>query len=93
MNNNNTSSAGRQEKEYIQSEVRAAELEKQCEEQTKAKVTRCICSFAIAKGTNPAKPYPFDALGTIAGAAAREFTKLCKHPMPHAVKAFLRRFH
>lgn len=70
----------KQQKEYIKSEIRAAELETQCKEQTKQKSASIYAPLPLQRSTSPAKPYPFDALGLVAGAAARRIHEVVQAP-------------
>lgn len=78
--NNNTSSAGRQEEEYIESEIRAAELEKQCKEPSEDNSPIAYAPLPLQRATTHPKPYPFEALGPIAGAAARRIHEVVQAP-------------
>jgi hypothetical protein len=71
---------GKQEKEYIDSEIRAAELERLCKEQSNQKPGGAYAPLPIQRPTFPAKSYPFDALGSIAGAAARRIHEVVQAP-------------
>lgn len=71
---------GKQEKEYIDSEIRAAELERLCKEQSNQKPGGAYAPLPLQRPTFPAKSYPFDALGSIAGAAARRIHEVVQAP-------------
>jgi hypothetical protein len=78
--NNATLVTEKQEKEYIQSEIRAAELERHCDEQVKEKKPTIYAPLPLQRSTIPAKPFPFDALGPIAGPAARRIHEVVQAP-------------
>lgn len=70
----------KQEKEFIQSEIYAAELDLRCKEKTKEKTTTAYAPLPLQRATIPAKPFPFDSLGPIAGAAARRIHEVVQAP-------------
>ncbi len=78
--NNTAIAIEKQEKEFISSEMRAAELEKLCTEKIQEKAPITYAPLPLQRDTVPAKPYPFDALGLIAGAAARRIHEVVQAP-------------
>ncbi len=78
--NNAMFASEEQEKKYIASEIRAAELEMQCKEKIKAKSIIGYAPLPLQRTTNPPNPYPFDALGGVAGPAALRIHKVVQSP-------------
>ncbi|MBS4163763.1 Uncharacterized protein PRO82_001069 [Candidatus Protochlamydia amoebophila] len=87
---NTSKNFGKQENEYIDSEIRAAELERQCKEQTNQKTSIAYAPLPLQRSSFPAKPYPFDALGPIAGAAARRIHEVVQAPDATCGQSILR---
>jgi hypothetical protein len=71
---------GKQVVEFSQSELRADELEKQCKEQLKDKTSPEYAPLPLQRSADPIKPFPFDALGPIAGTAARRIHEVVQAP-------------
>lgn len=74
-----TAATNRKKSEFVSSEMLAAELEKLCKEQENEKTPK-YAPLPLQRPTSPAKPYPFDALGPIAGAAARRIHEVVQAP-------------
>lgn len=77
--NNSTIPTDDQEEEFIDSLKRAEDLEKQCKF-SKDKTGGAYAPLPLQREAPPAKPYPFDALGPIAGAAARRIHEVLQAP-------------
>ncbi len=69
-----------QDKIYIESEILADKLEKQCGEQLNQKASVGYAPLPLQRSTIPPKPYPFDALGEVLGAAARRIHEVVQAP-------------
>src|SRR6185436_721455 len=76
----NTSNAVRQEKDFIQSKILAENLEKQCMDKIKGKSNVLYAPLPLQRESHPPKSYPFDALGPIAGKAARRIHEVVQAP-------------
>lgn len=74
--NNATLAAEEQEKEFLSSKISADELEEECAK-TKSQV---YAPLPLQRLTTPPKPYPFEALGKVAGAAARRMHEVVQAP-------------
>ncbi len=69
-----------QRKEFIGSINRATDLENQCKEKVNEGSPSSYDPLPLQREAAPAKPYPFDALGPIAGAAARRIHEVVQAP-------------
>lgn len=78
--NNNTLDKEKQAEEFEGSKIRAEELEKQCREKAKEKTSGTYAPLPLQREAAPAKPYPFDELGPIVGAAARRIHEVVQAP-------------
>ena len=78
--NNTTSILEMQGDKFVSSEQRATRLEAQCQEAIKNKSTGAYAPLPLQRTTIPPKPFPFDALGPIAGAAARRMHEIIQAP-------------
>lgn len=74
--NSNESSSERQDKAFDESKIRAQKLDSELEE----KKNSVYAPLPLQRATIPVKPYPFDALGTIAGTAARRIHEVVQSP-------------
>lgn len=78
--NNTSVDLDKQKKEYIASEIRATELERQCREKIKQRSSDTYAPLPLQRSTTPPKPYPFDSLGLVAGVAARRIQEVVQAP-------------
>lgn len=65
-----------QEKAFDEAKIIAEKLEKVCRE----KENNIYAPLPLQRAIIPGKPYPFDALGTVAGAAARRIHEVVQSP-------------
>lgn len=78
--NDNTLHSEKQEEQFLESEFRAAELEKQFQEQVKIKCPGVYAPLPLQREATPAKPFPFDALGSVLGEAAMRIHEVVQAP-------------
>lgn len=76
----NKVSVEKPDKNFKESQILAAELEKNCIEKLTRKPTGLYEPLPLQRESSPAKPYPFDALGPILGAAARRIHEVVQAP-------------
>lgn len=74
--NFNESSSERQDKAFDESKIRAQKLDSDLEEKNK----NVYAPLPLQRATIPVKSYPFDALRTIAGKAARRIHEVVQSP-------------
>ena len=78
--NNSTFSEEKQENAYSYSKILADELENQCEKDADAKTSTVYAPTPLQRDSIPGSAYPFDALGPIAGPAARRMHEIVQSP-------------
>jgi hypothetical protein len=74
--NSSELSSERQAKAFDESKIHAQKLDNELEE----KKNSIYAPLPLQRATIPVKPYPFDALGTIAGTAARRIHEVVQSP-------------